>query len=60
MTGTPVRDAVLAYREVPYQPPEPGQRLLLLIFGGSQGARFFSEAMPQALSAAAAPRCGSG
>ena len=28
VTGTPVRDAVLAYREVPYQPPEPGQRLL--------------------------------
>ncbi len=50
VTGTPVRDAVLAYREVPYQPPEPGQRLLLLIFGGSQGARFFSEAMPPALS----------
>ena len=50
VTGTPVRDAVLAFREVPYQPPEPGQRLLLLIFGGSQGARFFSEAMPPALS----------
>ena len=45
-----MRDAVLAYREVPYQPPEPGQRLLLLVFGGSQGARFFSEAMPPALS----------
>lgn len=49
VTGTPVRDAVLAYREVPYLPPEPGGRLLLLIFGGSQGARFFSEAMPPAL-----------
>lgn len=49
VTGTPVRDAVLAYREVPYLPPEPGQRLLLLVFGGSQGARFFSEAMPPAL-----------
>ncbi len=49
VTGTPVRDAVLSYREVPYQPPEPGQRLLLLVFGGSQGARFFSEALPPAL-----------
>jgi UDP-N-acetylglucosamine--N-acetylmuramyl-(pentapeptide) pyrophosphoryl-undecaprenol N-acetylglucosamine transferase len=50
MTGTPVRDAVHSYRDVPYQPPEPGQRLLLLVFGGSQGARFFSEVMPPALA----------
>jgi UDP-N-acetylglucosamine--N-acetylmuramyl-(pentapeptide) pyrophosphoryl-undecaprenol N-acetylglucosamine transferase len=49
LTGTPVRDAVLSYRDTPYQPPEPGGRLLLLVFGGSQGARFFSEAMPPAL-----------
>ena len=49
VTGTPVRDAVLSYREVPYAPPEPGQRLLLLVFGGSQGAHFFSEALPPAL-----------
>jgi UDP-N-acetylglucosamine--N-acetylmuramyl-(pentapeptide) pyrophosphoryl-undecaprenol N-acetylglucosamine transferase len=49
VTGTPVRDAVLAFREIPYSPPEPGERLLLLVFGGSQGARFFSEALPPAL-----------
>jgi UDP-N-acetylglucosamine--N-acetylmuramyl-(pentapeptide) pyrophosphoryl-undecaprenol N-acetylglucosamine transferase len=49
MTGTPVRDAVLSYRDVPYVPPEPASRLLLLIFGGSQGAHFFAEVMPQAL-----------
>ena len=49
LTGTPVRDAVLSYRDTPYQPPEPGGRLLLLVFGGSQGARFFSEATPPAL-----------
>ena len=49
VTGTPVRDAVLTLRETPYSPPEPGQRLLLLVFGGSQGARFFSEALPPAL-----------
>ena len=49
VTGTPVRDAVLAFRETPYSPPEPGERLLLLVFGGSQGARFFSEALPPAL-----------
>lgn len=49
VTGTPVRDAVLAYRDVPYAAPEPASRLLLLVFGGSQGAHFFAELMPQAL-----------
>jgi UDP-N-acetylglucosamine--N-acetylmuramyl-(pentapeptide) pyrophosphoryl-undecaprenol N-acetylglucosamine transferase len=49
VTGTPVRDAVLAYRDVAYTAPEPASRLLLLVFGGSQGAHFFAEVMPQAL-----------
>jgi UDP-N-acetylglucosamine--N-acetylmuramyl-(pentapeptide) pyrophosphoryl-undecaprenol N-acetylglucosamine transferase len=49
-TGTPVRDAVLAYRDAPYAAPDTLGRLLILVFGGSQGARFFSEIMPQALS----------
>jgi UDP-N-acetylglucosamine--N-acetylmuramyl-(pentapeptide) pyrophosphoryl-undecaprenol N-acetylglucosamine transferase len=50
LTGTPVRDAVLAYRDVPYIAPEPASRLLLLVFGGSQGAHFFAEVVPQALA----------
>jgi len=49
VTGTPVRDAVLAYRDVAYMPPDASGRLLLLVFGGSQGAHFFSQAMPPAL-----------
>jgi UDP-N-acetylglucosamine--N-acetylmuramyl-(pentapeptide) pyrophosphoryl-undecaprenol N-acetylglucosamine transferase len=49
LTGTPVRDAVLAFRNTAYASPTPVGRLLLLIFGGSQGARFFSEALPPAL-----------
>ena len=49
VTGTPVRDAVLAVRDVPYVPPEPASRFLLLVFGGSQGAHFFAELLPQAL-----------
>jgi UDP-N-acetylglucosamine--N-acetylmuramyl-(pentapeptide) pyrophosphoryl-undecaprenol N-acetylglucosamine transferase len=49
VTGTPVRDAVLAYRDAPYVAPEPASRLLLLVFGGSQGAHFFAELMPRAL-----------
>jgi len=49
LTGTPVRDAVLAYREVPYTASDTLSRLLILVFGGSQGARFFSEIVPRAL-----------
>jgi UDP-N-acetylglucosamine--N-acetylmuramyl-(pentapeptide) pyrophosphoryl-undecaprenol N-acetylglucosamine transferase len=50
LTGTPVRDTVLAYRDVPYVPPDPAGRMLLLVFGGSQGAHFFAELMPPALA----------
>lgn len=49
VTGTPVRQIVLRYRNQPYSPPQADGRLLLLIFGGSQGAHFFSEIMPKAL-----------
>ncbi|XSG82910.1 MAG: undecaprenyldiphospho-muramoylpentapeptide beta-N-acetylglucosaminyltransferase [Methyloligella sp. ZOD6] len=49
VTGTPVRAAVLAFRDRPYEPPSKDGRLLLLIFGGSQGAHFFSEVFPAAL-----------
>ena len=55
VTGTPVRDAVLAYREVPYVAPEPVGRFLLLVFGGSQGAHFFSEILPQTLPLLSSP-----
>jgi UDP-N-acetylglucosamine--N-acetylmuramyl-(pentapeptide) pyrophosphoryl-undecaprenol N-acetylglucosamine transferase len=44
-----VRDAVLAFRGAPYQSPDETPHPLLLVFGGSQGARFFSEALPPAL-----------
>jgi UDP-N-acetylglucosamine--N-acetylmuramyl-(pentapeptide) pyrophosphoryl-undecaprenol N-acetylglucosamine transferase len=49
LTGTPVRDAVLEFRDAPYMAPDATSSLALLIFGGSQGARFFSEAVPPAL-----------
>jgi UDP-N-acetylglucosamine--N-acetylmuramyl-(pentapeptide) pyrophosphoryl-undecaprenol N-acetylglucosamine transferase len=49
LTGIPVRDAVLAFRHAPYDSPDASSRLLLLVFGGSQGARFFSEILPPAL-----------
>ncbi|MGH1407047.1 MAG: undecaprenyldiphospho-muramoylpentapeptide beta-N-acetylglucosaminyltransferase [Rhodomicrobiaceae bacterium] len=62
LTGNPVRDKVLAVQDVPY--PELDLQLSagdtneasgegkfkILIFGGSQGARFFSDFFPTALA----------
>lgn len=47
--GNPVRNMVVAAAATPYAAPEAGAPLKLLVFGGSQGARFFSEVMPAAL-----------
>jgi UDP-N-acetylglucosamine--N-acetylmuramyl-(pentapeptide) pyrophosphoryl-undecaprenol N-acetylglucosamine transferase len=48
-TGNPVRDAVLDASELAYSAPAPDSVLKLLVFGGSQGARFFSDLVPPAL-----------
>jgi len=48
-TGNPVRPAVLAAAATPYDAPEPGGALKLLVFGGSQGARVMSEIVPEAV-----------
>lgn len=49
-TGNPVRDNVLAAAQVPYTPLDSSGRINLLVFGGSQGARFFSDTVPPALA----------
>jgi UDP-N-acetylglucosamine--N-acetylmuramyl-(pentapeptide) pyrophosphoryl-undecaprenol N-acetylglucosamine transferase len=49
VTGTPLRSSVLALHNVPYRPPSSQAQINLLVFGGSQGARYFSDIMPQAL-----------
>jgi UDP-N-acetylglucosamine--N-acetylmuramyl-(pentapeptide) pyrophosphoryl-undecaprenol N-acetylglucosamine transferase len=49
-TGNPVRREVIAAATTPYAAPEPGGKLRLLVFGGSQGARAFSEIGPAALT----------
>lgn len=49
-TGNPVRPAVLAAAETPYPAPDTTGELRLVVFGGSQGARFFSEMVPQAIA----------
>lgn len=48
-TGNPVRDAVFESAKRAYVPPSPDGEFILLIFGGSQGARFFSDVLPAAI-----------
>jgi UDP-N-acetylglucosamine--N-acetylmuramyl-(pentapeptide) pyrophosphoryl-undecaprenol N-acetylglucosamine transferase len=48
-TGNPVRRQVIDASQVAYPALAPGDRLNLVIFGGSQGARFFSDLLPEAL-----------
>jgi UDP-N-acetylglucosamine--N-acetylmuramyl-(pentapeptide) pyrophosphoryl-undecaprenol N-acetylglucosamine transferase len=49
VTGTPLRSAVLALHNMPYRPPSSQAQLNLLVVGGSQGAKYFSDIVPQAL-----------
>jgi UDP-N-acetylglucosamine--N-acetylmuramyl-(pentapeptide) pyrophosphoryl-undecaprenol N-acetylglucosamine transferase len=55
ITGNPVRDEVVSYRNIAYAAPEAAGRLLVLVFGGSQGAHFFSEVLPPALEMMPSP-----
>jgi UDP-N-acetylglucosamine--N-acetylmuramyl-(pentapeptide) pyrophosphoryl-undecaprenol N-acetylglucosamine transferase len=48
-TGNPVRPAVLTAAEIAYQEPQPGGRLRIVAFGGSQGARIMSDVVPSAI-----------
>ncbi|PWC96155.1 undecaprenyldiphospho-muramoylpentapeptide beta-N-acetylglucosaminyltransferase [Azospirillum sp. TSO5] len=49
-TGNPVRPAVAARRLSPYEAPGAAGPIRLLVMGGSQGARVFSEVIPAALA----------
>ena len=49
-TGNPVRDIVLEWAKEEYIPPNASGPFQILIFGGSQGARFFSDIMPATLA----------
>ena len=51
VTGNPVRPAVLEAAATPYAPSRAGGPFRLLVFGGSQGAQFFSDAVPAAIAA---------
>ena len=50
LVGTPVRDAVLKAAKTPYKVPAATGPFSLLVFGGSQGARVFSDIVPGALA----------
>ncbi|MBX7198178.1 MAG: undecaprenyldiphospho-muramoylpentapeptide beta-N-acetylglucosaminyltransferase [Rhodospirillaceae bacterium] len=47
-TGMPVRPAVAALRNAPYAAPDGGP-FRILVLGGSQGARVFSDVLPAAM-----------
>ncbi|MFZ5790718.1 MAG: undecaprenyldiphospho-muramoylpentapeptide beta-N-acetylglucosaminyltransferase [Pseudomonadota bacterium] len=49
VTGNPVRPAIAALHDAPYMAPQAGQPLALLVIGGSQGARIFSQIVPAAI-----------
>lgn len=48
VTGNPVRPAIVAVRDMPYQPPADAFRIL--ITGGSQAATLFSDIIPAAMA----------
>jgi UDP-N-acetylglucosamine--N-acetylmuramyl-(pentapeptide) pyrophosphoryl-undecaprenol N-acetylglucosamine transferase len=49
-TGNPVRGVVIAAANTPYPDLSPAGAVRILVFGGSQGARYFSQAVPPALA----------
>lgn len=50
LTGNPVRQTVIECAEREYIEPEVDGPVSLLVFGGSQGARYLSDAVPAALA----------
>ncbi|MDQ6433467.1 undecaprenyldiphospho-muramoylpentapeptide beta-N-acetylglucosaminyltransferase [Mesorhizobium sp. LHD-90] len=49
-TGNPVRPAVLEAAKIAYAASRTGEPFHFLVFGGSQGAQFFSDAIPAAVA----------
>ncbi len=57
VVGNPVRPEIRALADRSYQPPGdgPGDKIRILITGGSQGARLLSELLPQAIARLSEP-----
>ncbi|MCC6913186.1 MAG: undecaprenyldiphospho-muramoylpentapeptide beta-N-acetylglucosaminyltransferase [Rhodospirillaceae bacterium] len=49
LTGMPVRPAIVATSYTPYRAPDATGTIRLLVLGGSQGARVFSDVIPDAV-----------
>lgn len=49
VTGNPVRASIVNAARKPYHPAAKDEPFSLLVFGGSQGASFFSKILPEAL-----------
>jgi UDP-N-acetylglucosamine--N-acetylmuramyl-(pentapeptide) pyrophosphoryl-undecaprenol N-acetylglucosamine transferase len=50
LTGNPVRQTALNFVSARYPVLDEASALKLVVFGGSQGARFFSDVMPDAIA----------
>jgi UDP-N-acetylglucosamine--N-acetylmuramyl-(pentapeptide) pyrophosphoryl-undecaprenol N-acetylglucosamine transferase len=50
LTGNPVRNAVVDWSARAYAPPTAEGTIAIVVFGGSQGARFFSDVFPPAVA----------
>jgi len=50
ITGNPLRAEVIKAASIPYRAARGNKPFSLLVFGGSQGATFFSKILPQALA----------
>ncbi|MBM2712504.1 undecaprenyldiphospho-muramoylpentapeptide beta-N-acetylglucosaminyltransferase [Mesorhizobium caraganae] len=50
ITGNPVRPRILEAAKTPYTTSTGEEPFRLLVFGGSQGAQFFSDVMPAAIA----------
>jgi UDP-N-acetylglucosamine--N-acetylmuramyl-(pentapeptide) pyrophosphoryl-undecaprenol N-acetylglucosamine transferase len=51
VTGNPVRPNVIEAAKTPYDAPQAGDPLRLIVFGGSQGARVMADIVPDAVAA---------
>jgi UDP-N-acetylglucosamine--N-acetylmuramyl-(pentapeptide) pyrophosphoryl-undecaprenol N-acetylglucosamine transferase len=49
-TGNPVRQTALNFAATPFPKMDSGSPLKLVVFGGSQGARFFSDIVPDTVA----------
>ena len=50
VTGMPVRHEIRQMAHQPYAPPKEGEKIRLLVLGGSQGAEAFDALLPEALA----------